>query len=174
MKYFILIFLVFLLGCEEEEKPQRPSNLLAKGEMVDILYDVYILNAAKGINKKLLEFNGVQPETYIYEKYKIDSLQFAQSNTYYSYWPDTYEAIIDSVRQRVAKLKDIYEDERDQEELEKKRKRDSINTIIKEGRDSLYLPKTKLRRYKDSLMRYQRYPDNQLDSISQSSLLNEK
>lgn len=147
----ILCMILLFSGCEDEIKPKKPSNLIAEEEMVDILYEVYILHAAKGLNKKLLELNGVNPETYIFEKYKIDSLQFAQSNNYYSYWPERYQSIIDSVKSRVVRLKDVYEDERDAEELEKKRRRDSVNAIIKKGRDSILVPERRIPRLKDSI-----------------------
>ena len=36
------------------------------------MYDAFILNSAKGVNKRVLEKNGVFPEEYIFEKYNID------------------------------------------------------------------------------------------------------
>ena len=52
--------------------------------MVDILYDMSLISVSKGINKRILENNGMKPTKYILEKYKIDSLQFVESNRYYS------------------------------------------------------------------------------------------
>ena len=73
------------------------------------MYDLYILNAAKGVNRKLLELNGIMPSDYIYRKYGIDSLQFAESNTYYAYDPEVYTRIIAKMNTDLEKDKVLYE-----------------------------------------------------------------
>jgi NAD(P)H-nitrite reductase large subunit len=100
--------------------------------MVDVLYDVYILNAAKGINKNVLESSGIQPERFLFEKHKIDSLQFAESNNYYSYDTKTYEAIVEKLIERMELDKVKYEVLSKKE----KKKQDSINEVNKNKRDS--------------------------------------
>lgn len=73
------------------------------------MYDLYILNAAKGVNRKLLELNGIMPLDYIYRKYGIDSLQFAESNTYYAYDSKVYTSIIEKMGAELQKDKELYE-----------------------------------------------------------------
>ena len=90
--------------------------------MSEIIYDVFLLNAAKGINKRILEKNGILPQDYVYKKYNIDSLQFAVSNDYYSYDTETYEAIMRKVKLKI--------------EFEKKLN-DSINEKEEKTKDSL-------------------------------------
>lgn len=110
MKHFLYIFIaVFFLGCSHVERPKKPKNLIAKEKMSDIIYDLYILNAAKGVNRKLLELHGVMPLEYIYSKYNIDSLQFAESNTYYAFDTEVYSVIIEKVKADLEKSKNIYE-----------------------------------------------------------------
>ena len=54
-----------------------PDNLIsAEEKMVDILYDMSLISVSKGINKRILENNGMKPKKYILKKYNIDSLQF--------------------------------------------------------------------------------------------------
>ena len=141
MKRFLIFLSVLLtmVSCNNSEKPDKPVNLLAKEEMVNIIIDMSLLSAAKGINKKMLENNGIYPVEYIYKKYNIDSVQFAKSNAYYTYYIDDYEAIYDKVKDSLDKLKTKY---RSIEEVEKKekRKRDSIR---KKNRDSINLKKTR-------------------------------
>ena len=101
MKNLIYILIGFLLfGCGSD-RPEKPDNLIPKEKMSEIIYDVFVLNAAKGINKRILEQRGVFPQDYVYKKYHIDSLQFALSNDYYSYDTKTYEDIMAQVKQKI-------------------------------------------------------------------------
>lgn len=84
--------------------------------MSEIMYDLYILNAAKGVNRKLLELNGIMPLEYIYEKHGIDSLQFAESNTYYAYDSKVYTSIIEKMSAKLQKDKELYETLTDEEQ----------------------------------------------------------
>ena len=133
MKYLIYIFVIVLcFGCQNVERPKKPDNLISEGKMADIFYDVFILNSAKGINKKIIEANGVFPEDYVFEKYNIDSLQFALSNNYYAYNTKVYSSIMDEVKAKINAEKKVYEALKEAEfELERKekRKRDSIKKI---------------------------------------------
>jgi len=99
-KFSLLLFVLLCISCKNNtlEKPKKPANLISEKEMINILYDISIISAAKGVNKKLLEENGVNPEEYIYNKHKIDSLQFALSSEYYAYNIKTYEEIFNRVK----------------------------------------------------------------------------
>lgn len=105
---YILILMV-LMGCDGVEKPDKPANLIPEEKMSEIMYDLYILNAAKGVNRKLLERNGIMPADYVYKKHGIDSLQFAQSNTYYAYDMKAYNRIMDKMKDALEKDKAFYE-----------------------------------------------------------------
>lgn len=106
MKKIIVILIgILIVGCSGSNRPPKPDNLISKETMSDIIYDVFLLNAAKGINKRILEQNGVFPQEYVYKKYKIDSLQFALSNDYYSYDTKSYEAIMAKVKLKIEEEK---------------------------------------------------------------------
>lgn len=124
---------LLIFACQGVDKPKKPKNLISKDKMVDVLYDVYILNAAKGINRKVLESKGIQPERFLFQKHKIDSLQFAQSNNYYAYDTKAYEAIVEKVKERMENDKITYDALAEKE----KKKQDSINEVKKNSRDSL-------------------------------------
>lgn len=157
MRFITFILLsVFLFSCYQDAKPKRPENLIPRDEMAEILYDVYILNSAKGINKKLLEVNGVFPEEYVFDKYKIDSVQFAQSNNYYAYNIKDYEVIMDSVKNRINRNLKIFEDIKNTEEVGKKRVRDSLNEIYKREKDSgMVTPRRNPKKLFDSISKIQ-------------------
>ena len=108
MKYPVIVVLLLALVFSCSNRPPKPENLISEERMVDIIYDVSILASAKGVNKKLLENNGILPETFIYTKHNIDSLQFVSSINYYASDPETYNNIYNKVEQRIdAKKEDI-------------------------------------------------------------------
>lgn len=119
------------------EKPKKPVNLIPEDKMVEIMYDVFILNSAKGVNKKMLELNGVLPEKYVFEKYAIDSVQFVESNNYYVYNTKTYESILNKIAEKIDAKKKEYEALDKIEEAAKKRKEDSIRAVRLKQKDSL-------------------------------------
>ena len=84
MKKTLFILLIFCSCGFVNDENLVPDNLIAEEKMVDILYDMSLISVSKGINKRILENNGMKPTKYILEKYKIDSLQFVESNRYYS------------------------------------------------------------------------------------------
>jgi len=117
------------MSCNNSTKPEKPKNLITEDKMADILYDVFILNSAKGAAKSVLESKGLNPETYVFDKYGIDSLQFALSNNYYSYDIKTYENIITKVDTMISIDKRKYQARIDAELEQKERERDSLKRL---------------------------------------------
>ena len=152
----ILILCLLILACNENDKPERPDNLIPKEKMSDILHDLYIINAAKGVNRKVLETKGFMPETYVLTKYNIDSTQFADSNAYYAFDTDTYKSIVDQVKGRLEREKAEFEEIQKVEGMAAKIKRDSLNEMKQRKKDSLIKIK---QRKKDSIK-------NTLDSLT--------
>lgn len=142
MKQFLLIaFGILLFGCGGTDRPPKPDNLISKEKMPEIIYDVFLLNAAKGINKRILEKNGILPQEYVYKKHNIDSLQFAQSNDYYSYDTKTYEGIMNKVKQKI----EVEKAKNDSINSKEEKIKDSINAAkIEKKLDTLKLLKPKL------------------------------
>lgn len=124
---FYFLVLLALSGCNTFDKPKKPQDLIPKDKMSDIMYDLYILNAAKGINRKVLELNGIMPTEHVYKKYGIDSLQFAQSNTYYAYDTEVYSALVEKVKVELEREKVRYEKLTNEEQ----RVKDSVRKVEK-------------------------------------------
>lgn len=134
----IIIILLFF-GCGNSiEKPEKPENLIPEDKMIEILYDAFLLNSAKGINKIKLEESGLLPEKYIFDKYQIDSTQFANSNNYYAYDTKTYESILKRLREKIEKDKKEFEALDLVEEDAKKKISDSLRKIHAKEKDSLF------------------------------------
>ena len=137
-KLNVIIILSIVLGCSNSltQKPMPPDNLISQEKMVDIIYDMTLINVAKGVNKSILENNGIIPEQYLFNKHSIDSTLFARSNEYYSNDLKTYQMIYDNVKIKLEKNKNIISDSIDilkqiSGELSKKLIKESkINKIL--------------------------------------------
>ena len=97
MKKTLFILIIFC-SCELiNDENLVPDNIIVEEKMVDILYDMSLISVSKGINKRILENNGMKPKKYILKKYNIDSLQFVVSNEYYSKDLEIYLSIYEEV-----------------------------------------------------------------------------
>ena len=92
--------LLAFIGCNNAI--DKPDNLIEKDKMIDILYDVSLLEAIKSQNIS----GGISNKNaniYLYKKYKIDSVQFAQSNKYYASDIEEYKKMFEEVKSRLEK-----------------------------------------------------------------------
>ena len=105
--FFILISLI--LSCKEEVV-KKPENLIEKDIMVDVMYDLALLEAIKYQSTNELETHKINPDEYIYKKYKIDSAQFVQSNMYYASDYKEYKKMYDQINSRLVKNKSLLEE----------------------------------------------------------------
>ena len=133
LAYILVLLLIVSCGGEGKKRVKKPDGLIKKDKMVDIIYDMSLVSAAKGVNRKLMEQQGVHPDQYVYEKHGIDSVQFAQSNEYYAFDLDAYEEIYKKVKTKLEKDKEHYSVVVQIEDKE----RDSINRERRKTRDSL-------------------------------------
>ena len=104
-KIIILLAIVLLFISCKDEAVKEPNRLIEKETMVNIMYDLSVLDGIKYQNPASLDSFKINPKKYIYNKYKIDSLQFAQSNIYYASNYEEYLAIVDEVNARLVKNK---------------------------------------------------------------------
>ena len=135
----ILILVLTVVSCREEAVP-KPDNLLSKKQMADVLYDVTLINAMKGVDKKGIDSSILHFDTYIYQKHNIDSTQFSESNNYYAANPLEYDEIYGLVNARLSKERTEVEAEIKKEQ----ERRDSIQKAKKEAlkkADTLAKPK---------------------------------
>jgi hypothetical protein len=102
MKKTIMILTTFLfLACGNKSEPKKPSKFIESETMENILYDLALLQALKSYSPDKLKENSINPKTYIYQKYKIDSLQFAQNSIYYATDIDEYSLIFDRISKKI-------------------------------------------------------------------------
>jgi hypothetical protein len=101
----VLLLIVSYTSCQDDKKPEIPTDLISQDIMVDILTDVYISNASRNVNNKLIIKRNLQLDSINYNKYNIDSLQFVVSNTYYSSDLRTYGNLLTQVQNVLVLLK---------------------------------------------------------------------
>lgn len=103
--FLVILFALLLFSCQDIKEVESPANLISEDKMVDVLTDLSILNSAKNFNKRSLEETGIRPNTYLYEKHEIDSLQLAKSAEYYAKKYDMLDRIYSRVKVNLDKMK---------------------------------------------------------------------
>ncbi|MFH6970317.1 DUF4296 domain-containing protein [Flavobacterium petrolei] len=99
-----LVVLTFLVSCKEEVV-QKPERLIEKDVMLDIMYDLSVLEAIKYQNPVSLDTFKINPRDFILKKYKVDSLQFAKSNVYYASDYEDYKLMFEQITKRLETTK---------------------------------------------------------------------
>ena len=125
-QFFVLVVFFMLAGCKEPVV-KEPDHLIEREAMVNLLYDLSILEVVKYQNPPSLKNYKKDVMTYIYKKHKIDSLQLVQNNRYYASNYKDYKKIFEEIKARVdteVKLLDSL-----QTRKERKIKNDSIKKI---------------------------------------------
>jgi len=93
---------LFLSVSCKKELVKQPAKLIEKEKMIDIMYDLSLLDAMKYQNPISLDSVETDPVKFILRKFKVDSLQFAQSNMYYATDYEAYKEMFDEVSKRLA------------------------------------------------------------------------
>ncbi len=101
MKQLLFLFVaLFVASCSKNPVP-KPDNLLGEETMVDIIYDISILQATDGsMPNKLIE-NNIKMDQYIFDKYKIDSTTYRQNQLYYAGDARKYKKLYKKVLERL-------------------------------------------------------------------------
>lgn len=142
---FIKVFLIVCVfcSCQNIEEVKKPDNLIPEDKMVEVLTELNLLNSAKNYNKRILEETGIQPDKYLYTKYDIDSLQLAESTTYYAKKYDEFDGIYQKVKQNLEAMKTKLEVIREEEQ----RIEDSIRALdTKDTKDTINLDSLRRKR----------------------------
>lgn len=101
MKQLLFVFVaLFVASCSKNPVP-KPDNLLDEETMVDIIYDVSILQATDGSMPQKLTESNIKMDQYIFEKYKIDSVTYRQNQLYYAGNARKYKKIYKKVLERL-------------------------------------------------------------------------
>jgi hypothetical protein len=95
---FIIISAIMLAACGG---PKEPKKLLSREQMENIMYDLSMLQAIRSFAPQKLTDNNIEPHSYIFKKYKIDSLTLAQNQMFYAQDIETFKIIQKNVAERL-------------------------------------------------------------------------
>jgi hypothetical protein len=98
---FILFIISFVILSCKNEIVEKPKNLIDKDKMKEIIYDLAILEAAR--NQGSVTQNYPKASVFLKEKYKVDSLTFAQNTQYYASDIKEYKKMYEEVKERLDK-----------------------------------------------------------------------
>ena len=109
MKKEIILMLLLLLSCVNvEEAP--PENLIGEEKMADLIFELAVLDAAKGfVPKDQKERIELDADSF-YMFHEIDSAQFTISNAYYAKHPKAYLRIVSMAKTKLEKFNKNIED----------------------------------------------------------------
>lgn len=143
LKGFLIVLTLFVFGgCNEIQRPKKPDNFIEEDLMIDVLYDISLMRTLRTYNMNEMRSLGIVPDSLIYKKYNIDSLQFAESINYYSVNFNDYAALWEEVNKRLIAQRDKLQfNQNDEDSIRnaaEKIKRDSINRQAK-SKDSLLM-----------------------------------
>lgn len=96
----ILVLTFFTISCKDAVV-KKPKNLIERSKMIDIIHDLALLEGAKSQTVGTLKYP--KPIEFIKNKYKVDSLTFAQSTQYYASDSKDYKKMYDEVKSRLKK-----------------------------------------------------------------------
>ncbi len=134
MKFFVTIIATLcLLSCQDVKHPEAPQNLIPRDKMVEVFTEAYLINAARSYDKRTILENKVKLDSFIYKKFDIDSLQFAESNAFYTSNLNTYNDLFIRVEERMNLLKIRVDSIHEIVLAEEKRVQDSINEAKKDS-----------------------------------------
>lgn len=98
-KVFLFLSILILATSCGDAVVKKPEKAIDEETMVNIIYDLSVLEAMKSRNPSVLgDHSGSE---YVYKKYAIDSLQFAQNSQYYASDVSKYKDIYDKVAARI-------------------------------------------------------------------------
>jgi len=119
----IFILLILTTSCSDQNSP---TDLMSEEQMVDFLLDINIINSSRAYrNNSDLNYYNIK-DTFLYKKHNIDSIQFVNSNSYYSSKPKKYLKIYSQLQKKMRSIKDSIEIELNKETREIK---DSLSLI---------------------------------------------
>lgn len=101
MKKFALLFAVLFiaLACSRDNVAEKPENLIEQDQMVDMLYDLTLLQASFSVVD--VQNKAIDGQKFLKDKYGIDSLTFAKNNKYYAAQPEKYQKMQKQVVERI-------------------------------------------------------------------------
>jgi len=125
---FLLLF-IFLISCTSNTIFEKPKDLIPRDTMSLLIQDMMIASSAKFV-KNINKQKKINYMSFVYDKYKIDSLRFQNSNFYYISKIDLYEEIITDAKVKLEKKKKFYSNlKKTQDSIKKNKRKKKLDTL---------------------------------------------
>lgn len=98
---------LFLFSCTSNTILEKPKDLIPKDSMSILMEEMMIASSSKFIKNKFQE-NDVNYMALVYEKFKIDSVRFQNSNLYYMSKIDEYQKILETATNSLETKKELF------------------------------------------------------------------
>lgn len=98
---------LFLFSCTSNTILEKPKDLIPKDSMSLLIEEMMIASSSKFIKNKFQE-NDVNYMALVYEKFKIDSVRFQNSNLYYMSKIDDYQKILETATNSLEAKKELF------------------------------------------------------------------
>lgn len=98
---------LFLFSCTSNTILEKPKDLIPKDSMSILMEEMMIASSTKFIKNKFQE-NDVNYMALVYEKFKIDSFRFQNSNLYYMSKIDEYQKILETATNSLEAKKELF------------------------------------------------------------------
>ena len=138
-KILVVLVLSLLASCTSNTIFEKPEDLIPKDTMKALITDMIIASSAK-YTKNMNNEKKLNYMPFVYEKYKIDSLRFSTSNTYYVSEIEDYQKMMEDVKKQLELQKKEYANIKNYKDSVR---RDSIKKSRVILRDSLFLNQKK-------------------------------
>ena len=135
-KIILLLSILIIIGaCSSKNEIPKAAKPIDKAVMENILYDLALLQALKSYSPEKLIKNNIDSKTYIYQKYKIDSLQFVENNKYFASDIEAYKLMFENVSNRLQKEKSQMDTIIDKEsKIKAKKTEDSLRKTVRKSK----------------------------------------
>tara|TARA_B100000579_G_scaffold399892_2_gene381139 strand:+ start:519 stop:878 length:360 start_codon:yes stop_codon:yes gene_type:complete len=104
---FLLSFIIF--SCKEIGENRSPDDLIPPEQMSEVMVDIILMKNIKREFSYIKNKKNLLVPEYLFEKYGIDSLKLAVSQSYYAKNPKKYIPVFKMVQIRLKKLRDSIE-----------------------------------------------------------------
>jgi len=139
-KVSLLLSFIFLSSCTSNTIFKKPQDLIPRDTMSLLIQDMMIASSAKFI-KNVNKQKKINYMSFVYDKYKIDSVRFQNSNFYYISKIDLYEEIITDAKVKLEDKKKFFTKIKATQDSINKLKRKKIRDTLFSFKDTVNLKK---------------------------------
>ena len=130
-KLSLLLLFIFFISCTSNTIFKKPKDLIPRDTMSLLIQDMMIASSAKFVKNMNMQ-KKINYMSFVYDKYKIDSIRFQNSNFYYISKIDLYEEIITDAKVKLEDKKKFYSKIRTtQDSIKKTKRKKKLDTLYK-------------------------------------------